>query len=341
MPRRAERGGCVALAAVPLPRLFAALLIAAALAVASGCGSGGDDQATAPAPAPVARAEDFPTAKGKATLGQLVKGVRQGPQLAPSVSALYPGRNRFGFALFDQGGKQINGAAVALYTAAADQTDVRGPYPARSESMAVKPAFASKTSSQDPDAAKSVYVADVPFATKGRRVLIALARLDGRLVASTAIALKVAAGGGPPRPGEKAIKIDTPTKAEVGDVSKIDTRVPPDTMHDVNFADVLGRKPVVLVFATPALCKSRVCGPVVDEAEQLKSQYGDKAAFIHMEIYNDNDLAKGYRPQVRAWKLPSEPWTFMIDRQGNVVESFEGAASVAEFQRAIEKAISA
>ena len=165
--------------------------------------------------------------------------------------------------------------------------------------MAVKPAFASKTSSQDPDTAKSVYVADVPFATKGRRVLIALARLDGRLVASSAIALKVAAGGGPPRPGEKAIKIDTPTKAEVGDVSKIDTRVPPDTMHDVNFADVLGRKPVVLVFATPALCKSRVCGPVVDEAEQLKSQYGDKAAFIHMEIYNDNDLAKGYRPQVR------------------------------------------
>jgi hypothetical protein len=326
---------------VPLPRLFAALLIAAALAAASGCGSGGDDEATAPAPSPTARAEDFPTAKGKETLGQLIKGAHQGPQLAPSVSALYAGRNRFGFALFDQGGKQINGAAVALYTAAADQTDVRGPYPARSESMAVKPAFASKTSSQDPDTAKSVYVADVPFASKGPRVLIALARLDGRLVASSAIALKVAAGGGPPRPGEKAIKIDTPTKAEVGDVSKIDTRVPPDTMHDVNFADVLGRKPVVLVFATPALCKSRVCGPVVDEAEQLKAQYGDKAAFIHMEIYKDNDLAKGYRPQVRAWKLPSEPWTFMIDRQGNVVQSFEGAASLAELQRGIEKAISA
>jgi len=325
---------------VLLPRLAAALLIAAALAAASGCGSGGDE-ATAPAPSPTARAEDFPTAKGKATLGQLIKGVRQGPQLAPSVSALYPGRNRFGFALFDQGGKQINGAAVAIYTAAADQTDVRGPYPARSESMAVKPAFASKTSSQDPDTAKSVYVADVPFASKGPRVVIALARLDGRLVASSAIGLKVAAGGGPPRPGEKAIKVDTPTKAEVGDVSKIDTRVPPDTMHDDNLADVLGRKPVVLVFATPALCKSRVCGPVVDEAEQLKAQYGDKAAFIHMEIYKDNDLAKGYRPQVRAWRLPSEPWTFMIDRQGNVVESFEGAASVAEFQRGIEKAISA
>jgi hypothetical protein len=326
---------------VPLARLSAALLIAAALAAASGCGSGGDDEATAPAPSPAARAEDFPTAKGKATLGQLIRGVRQGPQLAPSVSALYVGRNRFGFALFDQGGKQINGAAVALYTAAADQTGVRGPYTARSESMAVKPAFASKTSSQDPDTAKSVYVADVPFPSKGRRVVIALARLDGRLVASSAIALNVATSGGPPRAGQKAIKIDTPTKAEVGDVSKIDTRVPPGTMHDENFADVLGRKPVVLVFATPALCKSRVCGPIVDEAEQLKSQYSGKAAFIHMEIYNDNDLAKGFRPQVRAWKLPSEPWTFMIDRQGKVVESFEGAASFAELQRGLEKAISA
>jgi hypothetical protein len=326
---------------VPLARLSVALLIAAALAAASGCGSGGDDEATAPAPSPAARAEDFPTAKGKATLGQLIKGVRQGPQLAPSVSALYVGRNRFGFALFDQGGKQINGAAVALYTAAADQTGVRGPYTARSESMAVKPAFASKTSSQDPDTAKSVYVADVPFPSKGRRVVIALARLDGRLVASSAIALNVATSGGPPRAGQKAIKIDTPTKTEVGDVSKIDTRVPPGTMHDENFADVLGRKPIVLVFATPALCKSRVCGPIVDEAEQLKSQYSGKAAFIHMEIYNDNDLAKGFRPQVRAWKLPSEPWTFMIDRQGNVVESFEGAASYAELQRGLEKAISA
>jgi hypothetical protein len=323
---------------VPSLRLSSALLIAAALTGATGCGD--SDQSSAPAPTPPARAEDFPAAQGKATLGQLIKGVRQGPQLAPSVSVLSPGRNRFGFALFDRAGKQINGAAVALYTASADQADVRGPYPARSESLAVKPAFASKTSSQDPDAAKSVYVAQVPLPAKGRRVVIALARLDGRLVASTAIAIKVSGSGGPPRPGDEAIRIDTPTKAEVGDVSKIDTRVPPDTMHDVNFADVLGKKPVVLVFATPALCKSRVCGPVVDEVEQLKSQFGDKAAFIHMEIYKDNDLAKGYRPQVRAWRLPSEPWTFMIGRDGRVVASFEGAASVAELQRGIEKASS-
>ena len=37
-------------------------------------------------------------------------------------------------------------------------------------------------------------------------------------------------------------------------------------MHAKSFADVVGRKPVALLFATPQLCQSRVCGPVVDVA---------------------------------------------------------------------------
>ena len=84
-----------------------------------------------------------------------------------------------------------------------------------------------------------------------------------------------------------------------GDVAQIDTRVPPSTMHEADLADVLGTKPVVLLFATPALCQSRVCGPVVDIAEQVKASYEGDAEFIHMEIYNDNELDKGFREQVR------------------------------------------
>ena len=44
--------------------------------------------------------------------------------------------------------------------------------------------------------------------------------------------------------------------------AKIDTRDPPSDMHEVDFADVVGKKPVALLFATPQLCASRVCGPV-------------------------------------------------------------------------------
>jgi hypothetical protein len=81
-----------------------------------------------------------------------------------------------------------------------------------------------------------------------------------------------------------------------------------------------------------------VCGPIVDELEQLKARYGSRAEFIHMEVYNQNRIERGYRPQFRAWRLPSEPWTFMIDRRGIVVAAFEGAASTGEMARAIDRA---
>ena len=106
-------------------------------------------------------------------------------------------------------------------------------------------------------------------------------------------------------------------------------------MHEVDFADAVGRKPIVLVFATPALCQSRVCGPVVDVAQQVDDGFGEEADFIHMEVYNDNDPGKGIRPQLRAYGLPTEPWTFLIDRNGIVRDRIEGAYGVSELEDAM------
>ena len=55
-------------------------------------------------------------------------------------------------------------------------------------------------------------------------------------------------------------------------------------MHKVDFADVVGKKPVALLFSTPQLCQSRVCGPVTDIELQMQSKYGDKMTFIHQEV---------------------------------------------------------
>ena len=108
-------------------------------------------------------------------------------------------------------------------------------------------------------------------------------------------------------------------------------------MHDDNLADVLGKQPVVLLFATPQLCQSRICGPVVDVAEQVKRDAGDDVAFIHQEIYVDNDINKGSRPPVEAYDLPSEPWLFVIDRTGTITTAIEGAFSVEELQAAVDE----
>jgi hypothetical protein len=320
------------------PLLWILAPLAAAL-LAYGCG-GSNDDSPPPQPEPTGQPADFPTANGKSfnDLASMAEG--EGPVLAPSVQVLHKGRNRFGFALFDTAHKQITGAQVALYTARSDGSNMRGPYIARSESLAVKPQFQSQTTASDPDAAKSVYVADVPFKRNGKQAVVALAKLDGRLLVTNGYPVEVTKpGSGPPEVGERAVKVHTQTLTDVGgDASQLDTRRPvaKDLLQD-DLADVLGKRPVVITFATPLLCKSRVCGPVVDIVEQVKASAPKSVAFIHQEIYADNNVNKGLRPQVTQWGLRTEPWTFVIDRSGKVTARFEGAFSPGELQRAVDK----
>ena len=316
---------------------FAALLLLLPAFAVSGCGDSDDDDDGA-APPPPAKAEDFPDPSGK-TIAQLREGLGPGPVLSPSVSLLEPGRNRIGFGLFDRARKQIVDAPAALYVAPLTGGAVRGPFAARYESLEVKPQFQSEGVKADPDSATSVYVADVRFDEPGDYEVLGVVRLDDNLAAAERVAVRVVEDGPVPEPGERAIKVETPTEADVGgDVQQIDTRMPPSTMHERDLADVLGEKPVMLLFATPALCASRVCGPVVDIAEQVKAGYEGDAEFIHMEIYNDNELDKGFREQVLAWKLPTEPWVFTVDADGKVAARLEGAFSARELEAALAKA---
>ena len=304
--------------------------------VAAGCGDSSDGEEQAPPPP--ARAEDFPDPSGK-TLAQMRKGLGPGPVFAASVAVLEPGSNRVGFGLFDRARKQVVDVPAALYVAPMKGGPVRGPFTARYESLEVKPQFQSEGVKADPDSARSVYVADVRFPRPGDYEVLAVVQLDGSLVAAERGALRVVRDSPVPEPGEPAVSIETPTRADVGgDVARIDTRVPPSTMHEVDYADVLGKRPIVLVLATPALCQSRVCGPVVDIAEQIKAGYDGDAEFIHMEIFNDNDPSKGFREQVLAWKVPTEPWVFTIDREGKVAAWLEGAFSAKELEAAVAKA---
>jgi hypothetical protein len=308
----------------------------------AGCGDDGGGNET-PSPPPEPTRDEFPDPAGR-TLAELRKELPEGgPVLAPSVSQFHMGNNRFGFGLFTAARAQIADAKAVVYVAPVGGGEASGPYLAKFESLAVKPPFQSETTTSDPDAAKSVYVATVPFDKPGRYEVLGMARLDDRLVAATSATpqITVIREDIVPGPGDKAPVVHTPTVAEVGgDIASIDTRVPPlPEMHEVDFADVVGKEPVVLAFATPLLCQSRVCGPVVDIAAQLQDEYGDRAKFIHMEIYRDNEVAKGFRPQVAAWKLPSEPWVFTIDREGKVAARLEGAFSAAELEAAIEKAL--
>lgn len=329
--------------------------LVAVTALASGCGGDSDSTDSTASqsvsrPAPPKSA--FPKAEGR-TLGEIVKSADSHAELVVSPAALvfYKGENRYPFGIFNPDRSQVGDAEVALYLARVPPTAGRGgdgaagekgavarareealeqpavgPYPAAIESLATQPAYRAQTTTADPDAATVVYSTDLDFPEDGEWRIAALIKQGDALAAALLPSASVGEYKRIPKVGEKAPKIHTPTAEDAGgDLAQITTRIPPDTQNRVDYADALGKEPIILLFATPQFCQSRVCGPVVDVAEQVKEQYGDDAAFIHMEIYKDNDPSKDVRPQVEAFRLPSEPWLFAIDRQGTIQAEVEGA----------------
>jgi hypothetical protein len=322
---------------VPRRQLIAATALAAALL--AGCGGGSDDGGSSSGSRPAPTPAEFPSAKGK-TLEQVLSASNgEGPVVSPAARVLRLGENRFSFGVFTLGREQITDAEVAIY--AAPGPDLKGPaigpFPARIEDLSTEPAFRAETTSSDPDAAQVVYVAEIPLKKPGAWSFGALTREGDTYTGSLLPTPSEVGQFDPPDAGDPAPRVHTPTADEVADISEIDTRVPPSELHDEDLADVLGRKPVVLLFATPQLCQSRVCGPVVDVAEQVKREFGDRVAFIHQEVYVDNELNKGVRPQMRAYRLPSEPWLYVIDRDGTVSTVIEGAFSVRELEEAVRR----
>jgi hypothetical protein len=81
--------------------------------------------------------------------------------------------------------------------------------------------------------------------------------------------------------------------------------------------------PALVIFATPVFCTSRFCGPATDEVARLEKTYGDRAAFIHVEIWRD------FQNQVvnRAaadWLFRddnlTEPWLYLIGPDGRILD---------------------
>jgi hypothetical protein len=141
-----------------------------------------------------------------------------------------------------------------------------------------------------------------------------------------------------PGVGDRAIASRTPTiRSTRGDLEQLSTSRRPDPeLYRVSVAEALAaREPFVLTFATPQFCQTRVCGPVVDVVSATRRRMaGSGVRFIHVEIYEDNTPGKGVNRWVNEWRLPTEPYTFVVDRRGVIRSTFEGAASVGELTTA-------
>jgi hypothetical protein len=362
----------------PRPALRLVCLLACGSFLVVGCGGGSassshvNPEAETGKSAAAPSKSASPSAKGK-TLRELIKQPGITPaeaKVTPEAQAFYVGPNRYPFTIAEKigstgkAGREIPDAEAAIYYArvpvvkrgaksksgnkgpvgkaqsqALEQPAI-GPFPAKIESLATKPPFQGRTTTEVPDVATVVYSTELNLPADGDYRPAVLIKEKGGWSAKVLAGIKVGEYAKIPRPGDKAPEIETATAKSVGgDLAKLSTRVPPDTQNKVNYAEVLGKEPILLLFATPKFCQSRVCGPVVDVAQQAQREFEGKANFIHMEIYNDNDPSKGVRPQVRRFHLPSEPWLFAINRDGIVSAAIEGAFGTNLMDQTAEKVI--
>jgi hypothetical protein len=328
------------------------LLLLVALVLLAGCGGGSDAKdpvAQVPAKngvrekvraAQAVTAADFPAAGGR-TLQQVADSAgSSGPELGMASSIFTVGRNRVAFGIIDSHSGFVYGK-TALYVAPSPDKPAQGPFPAPADVLMTQGRYRSKQAATEADPFAAVYAAQVPFKKAGSYSILAVTQSGGKTFASPGqIKVITRRSDRIPGVGDLAPKVETDTLGSArGDIASIDTRVPPSDMHAKSFADVVGHKPVALLFATPQLCQSRVCGPVVDVALQMKAKYGDRVEFIHQEVYEGNDPNKGLREPLKRFNLPTEPWLFVVGKNGRITARLEGSFGLSAFERALKTAL--
>ena len=113
--------------------------------------------------------------------------------------------------------------------------------------------------------------------------------------------------------------------------------VPDADLHRTTIAAALAaHRPAVIVFATPVFCVSQFCGPVTDMIAGLAHDYGDRASFIHIEIWADYQNQK-LNVAATQWLLTptgdlNEPWVFIIGADGRIAARFDNVSTRAEIE---------
>jgi hypothetical protein len=286
-------------------------------------------------------ASAFPSVKGK-TLNQVAEEVKGGgsTEVGLATSVFTVGKSRLAFGMIDDQGQFVYGP-TAVYMAPTPDDPAEGPFVAPADVLITEGRYRSRQAAEESDPFAAVYQAQVEFDKKGPWAVLVVTQTGNTFVAAPAsVEVNTKKADQIPDTGEAAPKVATDTLASVGgDEELLDTRTPPSDMHEHSFDKVLGTKPVALLFSTPQLCQSRVCGPVTDIALQMKSKYGDQMEFIHQEVYVDNDPNAGLREPLQAFRLRTEPWLFVVGANGKITARLEGSFGLNGFEDAIKTAL--
>ena len=133
------------------------------------------------------------------------------------------------------------------------------------------------------------------------------------------------------------IPVPTPTVADPRGTNPICTRQPQCPFHDVSLdAALQERRPLVVLFATPARCQTDTCGPVLDVLLEERAAIESKVRILHVEIFTalEGDTTT---EAVNAYQFQSEPYLYMAGSDGVVRTRIGGVYDRAELRDALSK----
>ncbi len=294
----------------------ARVLAIASLFFAAGCGSASSHQPS----------------RVQGTLEALARGPGlKTVALTPGDADFSPGPIRFSFLVVANDGRLVSKPKADVWIARGYKRKPFHRTTARLET--VGPSRSSDSSLAIP----SIYVAH--FRASGPGTYWVLARPQGARISGVGNVV-VRRRSYSPAVGAKAPASRTPTLATTGGrLAPLTTAAHPDRrLYTTSVTQALSaHAPFVVTFATPKFCTSRTCGPVVDVVSDVRKQLSDTAVrFIHVEVYAGNDPARGYNRWMRDWGLQSEPWVFLVGRDGRIKAKLEGPVSARELRAAIE-----
>jgi hypothetical protein len=160
----------------------------------------------------------------------------------------------------------------------------------------------------------------------------------------------VAQSANTPAIGDSVEPEDTPTATDAAGIAAISTDDDPDPdFYTTSISGALtAHEPFVVIFATPAFCRSATCGPTLDVVKSVAADYHGRLTFIHVEPYQLTKTDGHLQPVLDAsnnpipiqavadWGLPTEPYVFVVDDAGRLSAKFEGIAAADELRAAFD-----
>ncbi len=340
-----------------LPALAA--LVAATLALA--CGDGGADEAPTPATgAATAAATVAPTA----TPASSPSGTTATPGASPAAAEATPEERTSVFgeegfeASYPQYTDEASGLTLIFGTPDLGLGPQRIAFVLSDAHGIVKLPIASLSASLGggeatsviaryfdfPEGIRGLYVGELEFDRAGEWTLqVSIPRPDGS-TAAISFPATVAEQTLAPDVGDPAPASSNRTLADVESVYELSTGAEPDpALYELTVAEAIeAGRPFVIVFASPGFCTNALCGPQAEILTSLRERHGDRANFIHVDLYENpqeiRTMGLGVAietPLLREWGLHTPEWTFIVGADGAVAGRFEAFAPEAELEEAL------